>query len=194
MVASKINFSGGSLFQTRIQACKKPKRNEQNLLKVLVANFQSYYLLLELFLKCYLSHFQHCLETWAYSGTVMVYINFSSLYSMSQFRVWLHLFFEKAKFRSSFYWDSRCNLNNKLLLLHCKQRLKWNFCLCRSVDRYDTNPDGQGTFYSGHKITIVMWPGECLCDNWKPSLLHLLIFDWRTFSRRVTARWWKSVD
>ena len=25
--------------------------------------------------------------------------------------------------------------------------------------------------------------------NWKPSFLPLLILDWRTFSRRVTARW-----
>ena len=29
----------------------------------------------------------------------------------------------------------------------------------------------------------------CLSDSWKPSFLPLLIFDWRTFSRRVTA-WW----
>ena len=34
--------------------------------------------------------------------------------------------------------------------------------------------------------------GGCLCDNWKPSFLHLLIFDWRTFSRRTTARWWRQ--
>ena len=35
-----------------------------------------------------------------------------------------------------------------------------------------------------------------LCDNWKPSFLPLLIFNWRTFSRWVTARWktedWKK--
>ena len=29
--------------------------------------------------------------------------------------------------------------------------------------------------------------GGCLCDNWKPIFLPLM-FDWRTFSRRVTAR------
>ena len=29
-----------------------------------------------------------------------------------------------------------------------------------------------------------------LCDNCIPSFLHLLIINWRTFSRRVTARWW----
>ena len=29
----------------------------------------------------------------------------------------------------------------------------------------------------------------CLCDNCTPSFLPLLIFDWHTFSRRVTARW-----
>ena len=33
---------------------------------------------------------------------------------------------------------------------------------------------------------------ECLCDNWKPSFLPLLIFDWRTFSRWVTALWWRQ--
>ena len=38
------------------------------------------------------------------------------------------------------------------------QRLKLKFCLYRSIDRYDTNPSGQGTFYSGHKITDVIWP------------------------------------
>ena len=32
----------------------------------------------------------------------------------------------------------------------------------------------------------------CLCDNWKPSFLPHLIFNWRTFSRRVTARWWRQ--
>ena len=32
----------------------------------------------------------------------------------------------------------------------------------------------------------------CLCDNWKPSFLPRLIFNWRTFSRRVTARWWRQ--
>ena len=29
----------------------------------------------------------------------------------------------------------------------------------------------------------------CLCDNCTHSFLPLLIFDWRTFSRGVTA-WW----
>ena len=29
----------------------------------------------------------------------------------------------------------------------------------------------------------------CLCDNWKPSPFPLVIFDWCTLSRRVTARW-----
>ena len=33
--------------------------------------------------------------------------------------------------------------------------------------------------------------GGCLCDNLKPSSLPLLIFNWRTFSRRVTACWWR---
>ena len=34
--------------------------------------------------------------------------------------------------------------------------------------------------------------GGCLCDNWKPSFLPLLIFEWHTFSRRVTVRWWRQ--
>ena len=38
------------------------------------------------------------------------------------------------------------------------------------------------------KITIEITRG-CLCDNWKPCFLPLLIFDWHTFSRRVTT-WW----
>ena len=29
----------------------------------------------------------------------------------------------------------------------------------------------------------------CFCDNWKPSFLPRLTFNWRTFSRRVTVRW-----
>ena len=28
--------------------------------------------------------------------------------------------------------------------------------------------------------------------HWKPSFLPFLIFDWRTFSRRVTACWWSQ--
>ena len=34
---------------------------------------------------------------------------------------------------------------------------------------------------SGHRLYV--------CDNWKPSFLHRLIFNCHTFSRRVTARW-----
>ena len=30
----------------------------------------------------------------------------------------------------------------------------------------------------------------CLCNNWKQNFLPLLILDWHTFSRRVTAWWW----
>ena len=32
----------------------------------------------------------------------------------------------------------------------------------------------------------------CLCDNLKHSFLPLLTFDWRTFSRGVTARCWRQ--
>ena len=31
-----------------------------------------------------------------------------------------------------------------------------------------------------------------ICDNWKISFLPLLIFNWRTFSRRVIARRWRQ--
>ena len=29
----------------------------------------------------------------------------------------------------------------------------------------------------------------CLCDNWKPSFVPCLTFNWRTFSKPVIARW-----
>ena len=32
----------------------------------------------------------------------------------------------------------------------------------------------------------------CLCDNLKPSFLPRLNFNWCTFSRRITARWWRQ--
>ena len=31
----------------------------------------------------------------------------------------------------------------------------------------------------------------CVCDSWKPSFLPRLRFNWRTFSKWVTARWWR---
>ena len=37
------------------------------------------------------------------------------------------------------------------------QHLKQQFCLYWSTDRYDINPGSQGTFYSSHKIAIVIW-------------------------------------
>ena len=47
---------------------------------------------------------------------------------------------------------------------------------------------------------IMIWKTEerrvskrgCLCDNWKLSFLPLLIFNWHTFSRQVTTRWWRQ--
>ena len=32
--------------------------------------------------------------------------------------------------------------------------------------------------------------GGCVCDNWKPSFLSRLKYNWRTFSKRATARWY----
>ena len=34
--------------------------------------------------------------------------------------------------------------------------------------------------------------GGCFCDYWKLSLLSRLILNWCTFSRWVTARWWRQ--
>ena len=42
------------------------------------------------------------------------------------------------------------------------------------------------------KITGEVTYRGCLCDNWKSSFLSLLIFDWCTFWRQVTARWWRQ--
>ena len=36
-----------------------------------------------------------------------------------------------------------------------------------------------------------IWKG-CFCDNWKPNFLPRLVFNWRIFSRRVTALWWRQ--
>ena len=30
--------------------------------------------------------------------------------------------------------------------------------LYQSIDRYGANPGGDGTFDSGHKVTVVIWP------------------------------------
>ena len=32
----------------------------------------------------------------------------------------------------------------------------------------------------------------CLCGKWEASFLPLLVFNWRTFSRWITARWWRQ--
>ena len=31
-----------------------------------------------------------------------------------------------------------------------------------------------------------------ICDSWNPSFLLLLILNWHTFWRQVTARWWRQ--
>ena len=36
----------------------------------------------------------------------------------------------------------------------CVQRLKWKFCLCQSIYRYDTDRGGQATYRNGHKIAF----------------------------------------
>ena len=36
-----------------------------------------------------------------------------------------------------------------------KQHLKQKFCLCLPVDRFETYPGGQATFYGGHKFTVL---------------------------------------
>ena len=44
-------------------------------------------------------------------------------------------------------------LSNHLILQGSKSKL----CLYRSADRYGPNPGNQATFYSGHKITVLIW-------------------------------------
>ena len=44
----------------------------------------------------------------------------------------------------------------------------------------------------GNKNIFFLALRECLCDSCTSSFLPLLIFDWRTFSRRVTTRWWRQ--
>ena len=39
---------------------------------------------------------------------------------------------------------------------------------------------------------LILTGRGCLPSNWKPSFLPLLIFNWRTFSRWVTAHWWRQ--
>lgn len=36
-----------------------------------------------------------------------------------------------------------------------KQHLKQKFCLCLPVDRFETYPGGQATFYGGDKFTVL---------------------------------------
>ena len=38
-------------------------------------------------------------------------------------------------------------------------------------------------------MNLLFYTGGGLCDSWKPKFLLCFIFDWRTFSRRVTGRW-----
>ena len=47
-------------------------------------------------------------------------------------------------------------------------------------------------FGSGCRFYKSPYTWGCLCDNWKPRFLPLLIFNWRILSRRVTALWWRQ--
>ena len=38
-----------------------------------------------------------------------------------------------------------------------KIKLKIKISLCRSIDRYDTDPGGQATYLDGHKIFFSLW-------------------------------------
>ena len=37
------------------------------------------------------------------------------------------------------------------------QRLKWKFCLCWSIDLYDTDSGGQATYHDDQKIVFSLW-------------------------------------
>ena len=51
--------------------------------------------------------------------------------------------------------------------------IKAKVCRCPLLNSYFIKSDKRG----------------CLCDNWKPSFLPPIIFNWSIFSRQVTARW-----
>ena len=63
----------------------------------------------------------------------------------------------------------------------------WTLALYKSVDKNTSL-----NFNVAPLLIFCLYYGECLCDNCTPSFLSLLIFDWRTFSKRVTARWWRQ--
>ena len=44
-----------------------------------------------------------------------------------------------------------------LLHNHTHQCLNKKFCLCWSIDRYDTDPGIQATYHYGHKISFSFW-------------------------------------
>ena len=49
------------------------------------------------------------------------------------------------------------------------------------------------SYYLWQELRVCFYiQGGCFSDSWKRSFLLRLIFNWRTFSRRVTACWWRQ--
>ena len=93
--------------------------------------------------------------------------------------------------------NRRAFIINQMLLIFCKLTF-WRYlplnpylshrialALTSKIISYSSSK-----FRQGCKAMLYVW--VCLCDNWKPSSLHDLVFNWRTFSRRITARWWRQ--
>ena len=99
------------------------------------------------------------------------------------------------------------------IILFLQNKLTKNFCEISKIVMniwmhvwmgYMSNIKGSGTYntkqqeedeFTSHcwqkSSEICDWTG-CLYDNWKSSFFPVLIFHWRTFLRRVTARWWRQ--
>ena len=78
-----------------------------------------------------------------------------------------------------------------LTLLYCRRIVAWKSVVV-GLAKYSAYgplfhaPKGsRSKLYYSVVFRVSMW-------RWKPSFLYRLIFNWRTFSRRVTARWWRQ--
>ena len=61
------------------------------------------------------------------------------------------------------------------------QRLKQKFCLCRSIDCYNTDPGGQVTCHNSRKIAFSLWRKWITTVVWNSE-------DWKNFCENLTNR------
>ena len=61
------------------------------------------------------------------------------------------------------------------------QRLKQKFCLCRSIDYYNTDPDGQATCHNSRIIAFSLWRKWIRTVVWNSE-------DWKNFYENLTNR------